>query len=132
MGRRPARTLILDAGALIALERADRRLAALLDAADRRPGSEVVVPAGALAQAWRGGRRSARIARLLGTLGVSVAPLARAEARAAGELCGARGTAGVIDASVVLAAREHDPALIVTADPGDLARLDPEAVLLVL
>ncbi len=46
--------------------------------------------------------------------------------RSCGELCGATGTSDVIDASVVVLARErHD--IIVTSDPDDLQRLDPKA-----
>jgi len=35
----------------------------------------------------------------------------------------------VVDAHVVLSAREHDAAGIVTSDPGDLSLLDPRAAL---
>jgi hypothetical protein len=125
MGRARARTLILDAGALLALERGDRRVAALLDHTARE--GSAVIPAGALAQAWRGGRRSARLGRLLASQGVSVLTLARTDAQAAGELCGATRTSDIVDASVVLAAREHHPAVIVTSDPTDVRRLDPRA-----
>src|SRR5262249_11720445 len=52
-------------------------------------------------------------------------------AREAGQLCGIRGTADVIDASVVLAARARGHR-IVTSDPEDLERLDPRADLIVL
>ncbi len=45
----------LDAGALIAIERADRRMQALLDEA-HAAGLPIDVPAGALAQAWRAAR----------------------------------------------------------------------------
>ena len=45
-------------------------------------------------------------------------------ARAAGQLCGARGTSDVVDASVVLCARARKHA-VVTSDVGDLRRLDP-------
>jgi len=45
-------------------------------------------------------------------------------AKAAGRLCGLRDTSDVIDASVVVAARESG-AIVVTGDGGDLRRLDP-------
>jgi hypothetical protein len=44
--------LVLDAGALIGLERNDRRMWARLDAA-AKAALDVVVPVGALAQVWR-------------------------------------------------------------------------------
>ena len=51
-------------------------------------------------------------------------PLTNAGARAAGVLCGAAGTADVIDASVVLVARQQ-PATVITSDRSDLEILDP-------
>jgi hypothetical protein len=124
VGRAGPRTLIFDTGALLGLERGDRRLAALL-AEIAAAGGETVIPAAVLAQAWRGGRRSARLGQLLRTRGVDVVALGRVEAKAAGELCGVAQTADVVDASVVLAARGRAPAVVVTSDPGDLRRLDP-------
>ena len=44
-------------------------------------------------------------------------------ARAAGQLCGVKGTADVIDASVVLCARTRAHR-IVTSDAGDIRTLD--------
>ena len=115
--------LTLDAGALIAFERNDRRLVGLLARAVERQLA-LAVPAGVVGQVWRDGRRQARLARLLGADEVAVVPLDDRAARAAGQLCGARGTTDVIDASVVLcaAARGHH---IVTSDAGDLGKLDP-------
>ena len=64
----------LDAGALIAIERADRRMQALLDEA-HAAGLPIDVPAGALAQAWRAGPVQARLARALRLPNVSVPAL---------------------------------------------------------
>ncbi len=114
--------LTLDTGALIAFERNDRRLVVLLARALER-GLTFVVPAGVVAQAWRDGRKQARLARLLGSSELTVEGLDDIRARAAGQLCGAAGTKDVIDASVVLCARRRDHA-IVTSDPDDLRRLD--------
>lgn len=61
----------LDAGALIALESGSRRMAVLVEEA-LASRAELAVPAGALAQAWRGGERQARIARLLRASNTSV------------------------------------------------------------
>lgn len=119
MGAKRPRPVILDAGALIAVDRADRRVIRLLELAE-----EIHVPAGAVAQAWRNPARQARLARLLGAREVAIHDLDAPGARAAGQLCGATGTSDVVDASVVLVARSVD-GVAVTSDPDDLTRLDP-------
>lgn len=116
-------SLVLDAGALIAVERADRATAAVIEAA-RQEHRVVVVPAGVVGQVWRGGERQARLARLLNADGVVVEPLTDTGARAAGVLCGKAGTTDVVDASVVLGARRHR-ATVVSSDRADLRVLDP-------
>jgi hypothetical protein len=122
--------LTLDAGALIAFERNDRRVVALLARAIHHEWP-LVVPAGVVGQVWRDGRRQARLARLLATDEVEIEVLDDRRAREAGQLCGARGTADVIDASVVLGARARGHR-IVTSDPEDLERLDPRADMIVV
>lgn len=122
--------LTLDAGALIAFDRNDRKLVALLKRA-LELGQSFAVPAGVVGQAWRDGRRQARLARLLGSAEVAVEPLSDRRAREAGQLCGATKTRDVIDASVVLCAREHGHH-IVTSDPNDLRRLDASRPLIVV
>jgi hypothetical protein len=122
--------LTLDAGALIAFERADRRITLLLGVA-LRDQVEIVVPAGVVAQVWRDGRRQARLARLLGAEEVEVEILDDRRARAVGQLCGVRRTTDIVDASVVLCARTRGHR-IVTSDPDDLAHLDPAAALIVV
>ena len=116
--------LTLDAGALIALDRGDRRVLALLQLAQaaRRP---IRVPAAVLGQAWRDGSRQALLARFLRSRDVEIPPLDEALGRAAGELCGSVGTSDVIDASVVLVARSHGDGVL-TSDPGDLRKLDAD------
>jgi hypothetical protein len=114
-----------DTGALIALERGDGRVLALLQLLASRGGS-IRVPAGVAGQAWRGGARQAVLARLFSSPEVEVPSLDLAMAQACGELCAATGTSDVIGASVVLVAREHQDA-IVTCDVADLRRLDPSA-----
>ena len=110
---------MLDAGALIAIDRGDRRLVRLLELA-----GDIHVPAGALAQAWRNPVRQARLARVLATDGVEVHSLDAAAARAAGQLCGATGTSDVVDASVVLLGRRVG-GIVVSSDASDLHRIDP-------
>ena len=115
--------IVLDAGALIALDRNDRQMWAVLRvAADE--GKPVYVPAGVVAQAWRDGSRQALLSRAL--CHCDEIPLDGVVARAAGLLCGRAGTADVIDASVALTAstlaRSAD-ALVFTSDPSDIAHL---------
>lgn len=113
----------LDAGALIAIERGDRRMQALLDEA-HSAGLPIDIPAGVLAQAWRAGPRQARLARTLHLPNVTVPVLDEPNAKAAGILCGQRGTSDPVDASVVINARHRNQS-VVTGDPEDLRRLDP-------
>ncbi|WP_136191832.1 MULTISPECIES: PIN domain-containing protein [Actinomyces] len=115
--------LTLDAGALLALERGDARMRALLRRAVEA-GIALAVPAGVVAQAWRGGPRQARVARLLGDPAVQIIPLDDVTARAVGLLCGRSGHPDVVDVHVVLHAREQGHA-VVTSDPGDLHAVVP-------
>ena len=87
------------------------------------------VPAGVLAQAWRGGARQARVARLLRASVTTVVSLDRGAALRTGALCAAAGTSDVVDASVAVCAQERGHA-VVTTDPGDLRALDPALRLL--
>lgn len=125
MGPTRQPTLILDAGALIAVEGNDRRTADLVKLA-LRAGYAVRIPAGVLAQVWRSGPRQAAIARLLKSKHAEVVPLDEDDAKAAGVLCGETATADVIDASVVVVAGACRAAVVVTSDPEDLRRLDPK------
>jgi len=133
MGRTRTRTtagIVLDTGALIALERGDKRMIALLHRALAQ-GRAFRVPAGVVGQAWRNGRVQVILARFLRSEEVEIVPLDDQLARSCGELCGAASTSDVIDASVVIIARERQH-LIVTSDPGDLLRLDPAAQIIAL
>jgi len=117
----------LDAGALIAIDRGDRRMLAVLDQIVAEGGC-FHVPAGVLGQAWRDGRRQAILARFVRGLEVKVVALDDNLSRACGELLASTNTSDVIDASVVIVARRtRDP--IFTTDLEDLARLDPKATL---
>ncbi len=123
MGTPGPRPVVLDAGALIALERGHefvRRLVRL----QAEHGGRLLVPAAVLAEVWRDGSRQVTLARLVGSAATTVVPLDDLAARAAGVLCGRTGTADVIDASVVVAARTHR-APVVSGDAHDLRRIDP-------
>ena len=64
------------------------------------------------------------LARFLRIDEVEIIPLDEQLARACGELRGATDTADIIDASVVIHARERRDNLV-TSHPRDLRRLDP-------
>jgi hypothetical protein len=112
-------SIVLDAGALVAVERGDRDMVALIKR-ERRDGRAPLSHGGVIGQVWRGGHgRQATLARLLP--GVDVRPLDDDLGRRAGVLLGAAGQADVIDAAVVLLT--HDGDEIYTSDPGDLRDL---------
>ena len=111
-------TLVLDAGAFIAVERADRRVVALL-AREHRAGRTPVTHGGVVGQVWRGDARQARLGSLLA--GVVVAALDEELGRAAGVLLARAGASDVIDAALVLLASDGDE--ILTSDPDDVAML---------
>lgn len=110
--------LVLDAGALIALERRERKVAGLIELA-RRADAGLVTTAPVLGQVWRDGGRQVGLARLMPLLDVRAAGIA--EARAAGRLLGRSDTSDVVDALLALVAVPGDQ--ILTSDPDDLRRL---------
>jgi hypothetical protein len=110
---------VLDAGALLAVERGDRDVAALLKR-ELLAGRGPLTHAGVVAQVWRGGSgRQARLARLLP--GVDIAPLDDALGRRAGVLLGRARANDSVDAAVIALAADGD--IILTSDPGDLRGL---------
>lgn len=111
-------TLVLDAGALIALDRNDRAMWVRLKARHRE-GELPVTHGGVIGQVWRGGARQARLAAAL--RGIDVRPLDEGLGRAAGELLRSTRTADVIDAALALLAVDGDG--VVTTDIDDLRRL---------
>lgn len=117
-------TLVLDAGALVGVERNDRELVVLFSRAIER-GRTIVVPAGVVAQVWRDPSRQVRLARLLNAEDVVIADLDLELARAVGRLLAARDASDIIDASVAVLARQY-AAAVVTRDAGDIRRLSPE------
>jgi hypothetical protein len=123
----PQAGVTLDSGALIALARGERRMIALLREIAAGRG-RIRVPAGVIGQTWRDGSRQVVLARFLRSSHVEIKALDGQLARACGELCAATGTADVIDASVVITARERRDTIL-TSDVADLRRLDPSAVI---
>lgn len=123
MGKARPLAIVLDAGALIAFERGDARMRALVREA-LKMGVRLVIPAGALGQVWRGAACQAPLRALIKGPTTSVPALDQLLAEAAGVLCGRAGTSDVVDASVVLVAR-RERAVVVTSDVDDLRRLDP-------
>jgi len=111
-------SLVLDSGALVALERNERPMWVRLKAA-QLAGDLPLTHAGVLGQVWRGGPRQARLAQALA--GIDVRALDEPLGRAAGQLLAASGLADVIDAGVVLLATDGDE--IVTVDREDLEQL---------
>lgn len=124
------RGVTLDAGALIALDRDDRRVLALLARA-RETSARVTIPATALAQAIRNPARQGRLARLVRQPATDVVALDRVDATGVGRLLATSGTADIADAHVVLCARRTGQA-VATSDPDDLHNLDPSLRLVTL
>jgi hypothetical protein len=120
--------LTLDTGALIALERGEERMIALLGRTLAASGAVVHVPAGVVAQAFREGSRQVYLRRLMKNPQTKVVPLDEQTAYVVGMLLGLRGGSDVVDASVVVCARRYDQP-VVTGDPEDLRRLDPNVTL---
>jgi len=111
--------LILDSGALVAVDRDDRAMAARLRAAQQH-GLELRSNAMVIAQVWRDRQgRQVNLTRLLRA--VDVRAVTQQDGRNAGALQAAAGTADAIDATIVLLAAAGDR--ILTSDPSDLTRL---------
>ena len=112
-----------DAGGLIALDRNDRRVIALVARA-REAGARITVPATTLAQAVRHPERQVRLARLIRQPTTDVIDLGRVDATNVGRLLAASGTSDIADAHVVICARRTGQQ-VVTSDPVDLRALYP-------
>ena len=113
-----------DAGGLIAVDRNDRRVLAILARAIER-GMRITIPATALAQAIRNPSKQARLSRLIRQPGTDIVPLNGPDATAVGLLLARTATADIVDAHVVVCALRTGQA-VVTSDAGDLKRIAPE------
>lgn len=83
-------------------------------------GARIVVPASALAQVWRGGSRSAPVARLVNS--AEVDSLDEGRAKDVGVRLGTRNGTDVTDAHVVCCAVDYEAA-VATSDEGDIRAL---------
>ena len=128
MGAPSSRPVTLDSGALIAIERGDERIRALLSLAAAY-GGRIYVPTAVVAEVWRGGMgRQARLATFLNAgerFGhVEFVTLDLAGAKLIGLLLARAGVAdgGVTDAMVAWCALRFDTRIL-TSDPEDIRRL---------
>ena len=117
-------TIVLDTGALIALDRGSRTVLSRLQTAFDK-GDEVQVPAGVIGQAWRQPNQHALLSRALKRC--EEVALDGSIARSSGHLCSQTGTSDVIDASVAVAVadsnRRDSKVTLLTSDPGDMRNL---------
>jgi uncharacterized protein YaiI (UPF0178 family) len=110
--------IILDSGALIAIERGDRRMGALLHEAAHQ-GIDAITSCACVAETWRDPAHQARLARALsGIVERSIDPAA---ARKCGVLLAVSHTSDIADAAVALLAGSGD--VVITSDAADIERL---------
>jgi hypothetical protein len=120
--------LVLDAGALIGIDRHDRRVAGLIELG-RRAEAGLVTTAPVLGQAWRHGARQAQLSRALPMVDIQTVTVD--DAKRAGELLASAGTSDVVDALLVNLVMSGDH--ILTSDPHDLeALLDARGISVVV
>ena len=112
--------LVLDAGALIAIERRERATIARLVRA-REDAEPVLTSAAVVAQVIRNRARQVTLERVLA--GIDVQPLDSEAARRVGHLLASSRTSDVVDAALALLAAPGDE--VMTSDPKDLRTLLP-------
>lgn len=111
---------LLDSGALTALAEGDRRLEHILEKAVD-DDVEVVVPTIVIAESTTGGRRDAKVHRILREC--EVLDLTESIARDAARLRTALRGAGIADAIIIATADRELGTTVITSDPGDLEAL---------
>jgi hypothetical protein len=120
--------IVLDAGGLIAIDRMNRRVGAMLRIAqlERIP---VRSSAAVVAQAWHDGRSQVNLARAL--TGIDVAAIDETTGRRIGQLLARTSATDVVDGHIALLTDPGD--VVLTTDVGDIQRLlearDVQAVL---
>jgi hypothetical protein len=110
--------VVLDAGPLIAAERRDREVLAVLEEAIAYQ-IHLTTSAAVVAQVWRDGGRQVTLARLLD--GVDVVGFDEETDRHVGSLLGATGLSDVVDGHVAWIAEHGD--VVLTGDVDDIRRL---------
>ena len=113
--------LVLDAGALIAIERRDRTTIARLVRAHEN-AEPVVTSAAVVAQVIRNRGRQVTLERVLA--GIEEEPLDSEAARRVGQLLASSRTSDVVDAALAVLAAPGDE--VMTSDPKDLRTLLPQ------
>jgi len=116
--------IVLDAGAIIGVERRNGRMITLLERAVKQAWT-LIVPSAVVAETWRGAKTDARVARFLKTVDAYAALDHDAGLRIGSLLASANLRSGtyVVDASVVDAAIQSAPCLIATSDATDIRRI---------
>jgi hypothetical protein len=109
---------VLDAGALVAVDRRDRSVGAQLRVLQRQ-GTPIRASSAVIGQVWRDGRRQANLARALA--GVGVEAIGPDDGKRIGELLALSGTSDVVNAHVALMTAPAD--ILLTSDPGDMRQL---------
>jgi hypothetical protein len=122
--------ITFDAGGLIALDRNDRRVLALIARAAER-GMRITIPATALAQAMRNPARQVRLSRIIRQASTDLVPLDGPDATRVGFLLARTATADIVDAHVVICAQRTEQT-IVTSDAADLRRIAPSLRLIAI
>jgi hypothetical protein len=110
--------LVLDAGGLIAVDRLDRKVGAILRVAQQEKMS-VRTSSAVVAQVWRRGSLQANLARVLA--GIEAATLDSAAGRSVGEVLALSSTADVVDGHLGIIVRSGDAVL--TSDPKDIKKI---------
>jgi len=122
------RGLAFDAGGLIALERQNRYVLGLVGTVLKNNG-RLVVPGTVLAQVLRNPARQVGLWRVIQYPKTKVIALDDKGAQAVGSLLARSGTSDIVDAHVVICAQDSGFAVL-TSDPSDIRRLDPELELI--
>ncbi len=115
--------ILLDAGALIAFERKTDKMRALVREATLRR-TPVLIPAPVLAQVWRKPQEQVLLRSLAYSRFSTIVAFDGLLAEAVGTLCARTKTRDIVDACVVIVARQRN-AVVLTSDPDDLRFLDP-------
>ena len=109
---------ILDAGALVAVDRRNRVTGAQLRVLQQQ-GTPIRASSAVVGQVWRDGRKQANLARVLA--GVGIEALGKDDGKRIGELLALAASANVVDAHVALMTSPAD--LVLTSDPADIRKL---------